>query len=442
MAMVDRVARDGVAGTPDCRPSAGARWWMSLLPGRGLEGAGTRVRSARARVVGILWLAAIIWGLYAIPERHLEHSEVVAIRIMGAIASAAYVVWALTHEAGRPDELLVPRPALIAAQVMGLSGACLTGLTGNGVASVFPAIATATFGVFLPPIKAFPVTLTYIGVMLGTNLLVGHGTETSGYAGMLLGVYAISSARRSYIQRATQAERLVAETERANAEQAHAATLAERARVAREIHDVLAHSLAALTVQLEVADALLADGRDLPRAQGYVTRAQRIAREGLAETRRAIAALRDDSAPLSDLLGTLVDAYRTETDATATLTVTGRHRPLGHDAALTLYRTAQEAFTNVRKHAPGAPITMALDYDSTTLLDAADVPAVELRIANRATTEATGDLHASGGGYGLTGMRERAELLRGDLVAEPVADGWQVVVRIPHDEDLSESGPS
>jgi signal transduction histidine kinase len=248
---------------------------------------------------------------------------------------------------------------------------------------------------------------------------------------MLLGVYAISSARRGYIQRVTQAERLVAETERANAEQAHAATLAERARVAREIHDVLAHSLAALTVQLEVADALITDGRDIARAQSYVTRAQRIAREGLAETRRAIAALRDDSAPLPDLLRALVDAYQAEADAAATLTISGEHRPLGHDVALTLYRTAQEAFTNVRKHAPGAPVTMALAYDRTTSLGGTEVPAVELRITNTASRATPGTLHASGGGYGLTGMRERAELLSGELLAGPVADGWQVVVRLP-----------
>jgi signal transduction histidine kinase len=214
------------------------------------------------------------------------------------------------------------------------------------------------------------------------------------------------------------------QTEHAREEQARSAALAERARIAREIHDVLAHALAALTVQLETADALLESGR-ADQARTTVVRAGQLAREGLAETRRAIGALRGDALPLPELLDALAAGYRADLGAAATVTVDGAPRDLGADPALTLYRTAQEALTNVRKHAPGAPVEVHLAYGRDS---------VALAVTNKPGPGA-GPLAASGGGYGLTGIRERAELAGGDYSAGPAAgpdgDGWRVSVRIP-----------
>jgi signal transduction histidine kinase len=214
---------------------------------------------------------------------------------------------------------------------------------------------------------------------------------------------------------------LAAETRLTREEQARSATLAERARIAREIHDVLAHSLAALTVQLETADALLEGGR-AEQARQSVVRAGHLAREGLAETRRAISALRGETLPLPELLAGLAGEYRVDLGAPAEVRVDGEPVQVNPDTGLAVYRTAQEAMTNVRKHAPGAPVELTLRYGPDS---------VELAVANGAPPPSDRPLADSGGGYGLTGLRERAELAGGQFTAGPDGNGWRVDVRIP-----------
>jgi signal transduction histidine kinase len=353
-----------------------------------------------------------------------------AVAVLTVVCTAAWLVWmvggnALTSSllwigGGVRDPDLAPSRAVVAAAiVMGISGGVLTGLSPNSAAIGFPCAATLVFAVRFSMSLAAPMTMLVVAPLAFSSLGFGHNSAI-GYIGLVAGLFAMGSGRRSYVQRAVQAERLLAETRRANAEEAHAATLAERTRIAREIHDVLAHSLAALTVQLEVADALLTEGHDPARAHEHVGHAQRIAREGLVETRRAIAALREDAPPLPDLLRTLAKSYQNDTGAPVDVTVSGTPRPLSPDVGLALYRTAQEAFTNIRKHATGARVTCELTYDET---------AAELTVRNALPER--GDVTSSGG-YGLTGMRERATLLDGTLIAGPDEDDWRVTVRIPY----------
>jgi signal transduction histidine kinase len=107
----------------------------------------------------------------------------------------------------------------------------------------------------------------------------------------------------------------------------------------------------------------------------------------------------------------------------AVLTVTGQSHPLAADAGLALYRAAQEAISNARKHAPGSPITMRLEFDPR---------ATRLVVANGASPNGTtSELAATGGGFGLQGMRERIELLGGRVIAEPGPLGWTVDVAVP-----------
>ena len=246
----------------------------------------------------------------------------------------------------------------------------------------------------------------------GPGVLVAEGT-ISVVVGLMVG-----ASRRQYAERTLQAEQLLAERVRADSERDRAAALAERNRVGREVHDVLAHSLGALSVQLDAADAILESDEGSTKARELVQQARRLAVQGLEETRQAVHALRDEPVALAEQLASL--AARDGAD----LTVTGASRPLAADAGLALYRAAQEAVTNARKHAPGAPVSIRLDFDPQS---------TSLSVTNGLCPDAerTSELKTTGGGFGLNGMRERIELLGGRVIAGPNALGWTVRVTVP-----------
>ncbi|WP_224280362.1 sensor histidine kinase [Streptomyces sp. LS1784] len=237
------------------------------------------------------------------------------------------------------------------------------------------------------------------------------------------GITLLGYLLRLDVEARATSRRLLAQERAARAAEAESAALAERARIAREIHDVLAHSLSAQLVHLEAARLMLDAGTDREQIRERVVAARRMAQDGLAETRQALSALRGELTPVGEFLVELTGRER------AALTVVGTPRPLAAEAALAVRRTAQEAVTNVRKHAAGARCSVELRY-----LDGA----VELEVRNtrpprgRSAGElAPGALAASGSGYGLLGMRERAELLGGTLVAGPEDGGWRVLLRVP-----------
>jgi signal transduction histidine kinase len=215
-----------------------------------------------------------------------------------------------------------------------------------------------------------------------------------------------------------RAEALVEELEASRAAQVQAAALAERGRLARDMHDVLAHSLSALALQLEGA-RLLAHDRDTdPDVVAAVERAHHLAADGLGEARAAIGALRGDEMPGPERLRALAEGFGDR----ATLTVTGKPRELASEARLAIYRTAQEALTNVVRHSAAERVALRLAYEPG---------------GTRLTVEDSGagvpvPAGASpGGGYGITGMRERAELLGGRLDAGPTPEGFRVELWLP-----------
>ncbi|MFI1657386.1 sensor histidine kinase [Streptomyces sp. NPDC020472] len=245
--------------------------------------------------------------------------------------------------------------------------------------------------------------------------IVGAGLTT---AAVLLAGYSLrldAEAREAGFQLLAQ-ERLAREAEAASA------ALAERARIAREIHDVLAHSLSAQMVHLEVARLQIEAGADRSEILKLVTSARSMAREGLAETRHALSALRGDMAPVEDYLRELAREDRAEVD------VTGERRDLPAEASQAVRRVAQEALTNIRKHAPGARTRIRFSYGTGEV-------SLEIRDSGppRTVDGAPGaeELGASGSGYGLLGMRERAELLGGSLDAGHEGSGFTVRLRVP-----------
>jgi signal transduction histidine kinase len=230
---------------------------------------------------------------------------------------------------------------------------------------------------------------------------------------------------RGYRVQAEQSAVLLAQSEELRQEQSRAATLDERNRIAREIHDVLAHSLGALGVQIQAAKAVLTDQRDVDKAVELLSQAQRMATEGLVETRRALQALRTDTPPLPEGLADLSAAHQLRYRAPVTFHLSGAPRPLSPDAGLALTRTAQEALVNTAKYAPHQPVEVRLAFleDGTALT-------VSNRLGERGANGGP-VLETANGGYGLAGMRERLLLISGSLSAGPHDGSWVVTAEVP-----------
>jgi signal transduction histidine kinase len=186
------------------------------------------------------------------------------------------------------------------------------------------------------------------------------------------------------------------------------------------MHDVLAHSLSGLLLQLEGARLLAVSDPADSRLAGTIDRAHELAKNGLDEARRAIGMLRDDELPGPDGLAALTEAFQADTGVPCRFVSSGRPRELASTVRLALYRVAQEGLTNVRKHAHPDRVEVRLGYLPKE---------VTLAIEDMAASSAAPAPAASG--YGLTGMRERAELLGGTLTAAPTERGFLVRLRVP-----------
>ena len=207
-------------------------------------------------------------------------------------------------------------------------------------------------------------------------------------------------------------EELLGELRAARDEQLASAALAERGRIARELHDVLAHSLSGAAIQLQGARVLAERSGTNDDVRAAIDEAGLLVREGLTSAREAVGALRGDAPPGIAELPALAGAN-------GTFAVEGVARPLDAETGLALYRAAQEALTNAARYAAGAPVSTVLRYEPGR---------VRLTIANGAGEPR---LTGVGGGRGLAGLRERVEQLGGALSAGPTDDGWRVAVEVP-----------
>ena len=349
----------------------------------------------------------------------------VAIAAALAASAAGWITWML---AGHRRPLALP--GLV---VMAVAGGALAGLSPAGPALLVGCLAALNAGISLPVVMSASVIaggMASLAVaVLATGVPAKFWWVLVGYAFASAGTWAFGLNRRAHLARAERAELMLAEVRRACEAEARAATLAERARIAREIHDVLAHSLSAVSVNLQAAEGLLgarsepAGEPDVARALDCITRAGGLARQGLAAARRAVLALREDQTPLPELLASLAAQHRADGDADVDLAVIGEIRPVPAGAALAAYRTAQEALTNARKHAPGEPVALRLSYEPD---------GVVVTIVNPLPHDAAATpLAATGAGCGLTGLAERAALAGGALTAGPAGQSWQVGLRIP-----------
>ena len=304
--------------------------------------------------------------------------------------------------------------------VIACAGGMLTGAVPGGVTIVLPYLAAATAARRYAGIGMWAVLgAGAIAMFLGRLVYPGIGVGLAAEVGILTAVTGWAFARRSRMDRLEQVELALAREQTAREEHARAAALDERARIAREIHDVLAHSLSALSLNLQGARLMLTRDGASEEAIGQVERAQRLAADGLAEARRAVSALREDTVPAARSIAELVTSTRLETGTPTEFTLTGKPRHLSGSAEATLYRTAQEALTNTRKHAPGASVAVELSYPAGR---------VELTVTD---DQGRRPSHGATGGYGLIGMRERAELIGGELEIGPTDTGWRVHLVVP-----------
>jgi signal transduction histidine kinase len=192
---------------------------------------------------------------------------------------------------------------------------------------------------------------------------------------------------------------------------------------------VLAHALAGLTIQLEATSSLLEQGADRDVVLARVKRAHELAREGLRETRRAVGALRGDTVSAAAGIEALVEEYRSAADAAVELAIDGDCARLAGPTGEAVLRVVQETLTNVRKHASGADVSVAVHAGERPGED------VVVVVDDHPIGVPPSSLSATGGGYGLRGMSERAQGLGGTLRAGPDGAGWRVELRLPPPED-------
>ncbi|WP_409350706.1 sensor histidine kinase [Streptomyces tauricus] len=322
-----------------------------------------------------------------------------------------------------PEATLPPRIALLWLTAGVVAAAALIGVSSTGSGYLFAYFLVGHIGYRLPLRQA--LSLAALTSLLCTAVLyfrLGPGHEALPWAlGLTIGAPVVAGILSRSRQRAMEAMLSSAESaERAARAEARTAVLTERGRIARDVHDVLAHSLAGINMQLELADALLDTG-DLEKVRAANDKAHSMVKESLKQAQWTVHALREDALPLLDGLSAMVESSG-HRDA---LTVTGTVRELPAQVTQNLLRIAQEALTNAVRHAPGGHAGVELTFGAAS---------TTLRIRNG---PATGEVTAGvGSGMGLIGMRERVALLGGSMTAGPVTEGpdrggWQVEAVIP-----------
>ncbi len=381
-----------------------------------------RMDRRTATVVRLVGLGLISWTVFSSKHHPSASGRGLVVSVLLAVVVGSWLWW--TAQGVRLG------PVTPDLWVMAGGGGLLLAASPDSAASAFVFVAVVAAGIREELSRAWPmVVVGAVAVAIGDAIYDRFGLGLLAYSlGFAASCLAASNSRQS-VQRADQAELLLAQTQRSHEEQLRAARLEESARIAREIHDVLAHALAGLAIQLEATSALIEQGADRDELLTRVQRAHELAREGLRETRMAVGALRGDAVAAPAAIEALVGEYRAGADAPAQLTIDGDHGRLTGPTGQAVLRVVQESLTNVRKHAPGAAVTVTIHAGDRP--DEEIVVVVEDRATAPTLAHSAGSLASTGGGYGLEGMRERARGLGGSVSAGAVPDGWRVELRLP-----------
>ncbi|WP_433179567.1 sensor histidine kinase [Actinoallomurus sp. CA-150999] len=368
----------------------------------------------RPFVIGTLSVLSLIQFVERPPVRFVWLTWGLVVVTLAAGVASSIVPWRRL-----PDRMQIALVSVFMA-----AGALLFPLSGTTAANALVFLASITAGEKLASRRAAftivgagtAVTATATWVAIALLHVPDVGTW---WISLIVGLpLYIGLARRERADAVAASDLAARQSRRAAASEAREAALEERGRIAREIHDVLGHALSGVAMQLDMADALHAEGRDQD-ANEAVRRARALAVSGIGETRRAIHALREDTLPLPETIARIAHG------GTAGFEIQGEPGGVRVEVAQAVIRTAQEAITNAHRHAPGAEVHLLLDYTDRL---------IRLTVTDTGTAEPGARPNDSGSGMGLVGMRERASLLGGTLYAGPAespAPGWTVRLELP-----------
>ncbi|MEV7376688.1 histidine kinase [Streptomyces sp. NPDC090301] len=383
-----------------------------LGPGAGVR----RVPGQDPRVQWVASLAVVVVGAVTIRPMGFT-GQGLAVAVLFVVNAAALLARRL------PEHSVSPRLVLVWLTAGVVAAAALIGVSSSGTGYLFAFFLAGHIGYRLETRLAL-VLAGLCSLLCGAVLFfrLGPGYEALPWVfGLLAGLPVVVGILNRTQRQAVRAAIDAAEAaERAARAEARTAVLSERSRIARDVHDVLAHSLAGINMQLELADALMDTG-DLDKVRKAHDKAHGLVKDSLRQAQWTVHALREDALPLRETLTAMLESSGHH-DA---LTVNGTVRDVPARVTQDLLRIAQEALTNAARHAPGGEVRAELTYT-------AEVTALRVR-NGPATREVSAGV---GSGMGLIGMRERVALLNGTLSAGPITEGphrngWQVEAVIP-----------
>ncbi|MFD7572538.1 histidine kinase [Streptomyces sp. NPDC059810] len=383
-----------------------------LGPGAGAR----RVPGQDPRVQWVASLAVVVVGAVTIRPMGLT-GQGLAVAVLFVVNAAALLARRL------PEHRVSPRLVLVWLTVGVVAAAALIGVSSSGTGYLFAFFLSGHIGYRLETRPAL-VLAGLCSLLCGAVLFfrLGPGYEALPWVfGLLTGLPVVMGILNRTQRQAVRAAIEAAEAaERAARAEARTAVLSERSRIARDVHDVLAHSLAGINMQLELADALMDTG-DLDKVREAHDKAHGLVKDSLRQAQWTVHALREDALPLRESLTAMLESSGHH-DA---LTVNGTVRDVPARVTQDLLRIAQEALTNAARHAPGGEVRAELTYTAEV---------VALRVRNGPATREVST--GVGSGMGLIGMRERVALLNGTLSAGPITEGphrngWQVEAVIP-----------
>ena len=386
------------------------------------ERALVRQRGQTRRLRLLVWpiLALVVPpSFFAQPRPGLHGSGLLVSLCLAAVAAAAGGMFGISFW----PRLATPLASAIPV-VMGTGGIGLIAVQGSTAGQIAASFAVAFGFLRLPPAQAVG-TGGVLTAGLVAAVVAKDGGDESAFGTVLLCVtMALMSllVRRSWADQAA-AERLTAQLQDAREEHAKAAALAERGRIARDLHDVLAQSLSGLAIQLEAARRVARrSGVDGQLAE-LLDRASALTKDGLAEAKRAVAVLRGDAQASLDLLPGLIERYRKDLRLDVRLEILGVPRELPPLTGEALLRGTQEALTNAARYARGSAVRVELEYQET-------VTVMSVQDTRAAGDRAPGEV-ITGSGLGLRGMAERLAQAGGRVQAGPTGSGWLVRMEVP-----------